>query len=225
MQVTEITSVLSSVVMAADGDLWADALPFGNYPACLIQIVKSGTVNVASLAIKSGPTKETVLAVDHASAVIDASSSKTVYVPRLGSFLQGEISSWSGSGSLDISIMPVAYRSLSEQVLPAKYILGSVSKGANGTLWTNPIPIDPYPAAIVNIQKTGSISAGTLTLSTGADPLSLATVDDSNAVIDCHTASVQKYVSNLNKYLQATIGSWSGTGSISVTIELLGFRS
>jgi hypothetical protein len=106
-----------------------------------------------------------------------------------------------------------------------KHVLPSATMAADGDLWTSPMPIGPCHAVLVHIVKSGSISAGTLTLKTGPDSTSLLSVDHANNPIDAHTASVEKYVGNVNKYLQGTISSWSGTGSIEVTVTALSLRT
>lgn len=101
--------------------------------------------------------------------------------------------------------------------------VGTIS--GNGDLWSVPQPIGPYPSCLVSIVKSGSISAGVITVYTGANSSSLLAADDAANPIDAHTASVQKRINNLDKFLQLTMSSWTGTGSLAVTVTCLGMRA
>lgn len=222
----ESKQAFNAVVMGADGDMWSAPMPIGNATACLVNIVKTGSIAGGTLTLKTGPDATNLLTVDHPSAAIDAhTASVQVLVRNLNRYLQATMSSWSGTGSVSITITLLFMEKAAQSFSESKDVMQAVVKGADGALWTLPLPVGPYVACLVHIVKSGSISAGTLTLTTGADPTSLSPVDHASNPIDCHTASVEKYISGLNRYLQATVSSWSGSGSITVTITLLGTRS
>jgi hypothetical protein len=221
----EIRNLLAVATLSANGDAWAAALPCGDSAACIINVVKTGVVDAATLTVKTGPAATNLLAADHANAAINASANGEHLITNLSKFLQLTVSTWNGTGSIAVTVNLIAHRSEGNQFIQHKTVFEAVSKGADGTLWTAPLPIGDFPACIVHSIKTGVVTGGVLTLSTGTDPASLATVDHSNAAIDIKTASVQKFVGGLNKYLQATISGWVGAGSVSIQITLVGMRT
>jgi hypothetical protein len=223
----ESQQAFDAAVLAADGDLWTAPMPIGNATAALIKIVKTGVISAGTLTLTTGPDATDLLTVDHANAVIDAhTASVQKLVRNLNKFLQLTMSSWSAAGgSVSITVTLLHMKDGADSFSEGKEVMAAVVKGADGALWLTPLPIGPNVACLVHIVKTGAIAGGTLTLTTGADPAALASVDHASNPIDCHTASVQKYISGLNMYLQATVSSWSGAGSIAVTITLLGLRS
>jgi hypothetical protein len=96
---------LAGVAVTADGNLWSSAQPTFNYTSALVAIRKSGTVNVCSLALLTGPTAATATAaINDANTIIDCSAAVNKIVINLDRFIQGTVSSWSGNGTITIYI-------------------------------------------------------------------------------------------------------------------------
>jgi hypothetical protein len=101
-----------------------------------------------------------------------------------------------------------------------KFPLAGVAVTADGNLWTTAQPALNYTAALVSVRKSGTVSGCTLTLYTGQTAATATSaVNDANATFSCATA-INKVVTNIDQYLQGTVSSWTGTGTITIYVTL-----
>jgi hypothetical protein len=107
-------------------------------------------------------------------------------------------------------------------IVVTKYTKTGVNVTADGNLWTTAQPAMNFGAALVSVRKTGTVTGCTLTTYTGPTAATAtAAVNDANAAIDCHTASVNKIIINLDQYFQMTVSSWAAAGgSVDVYVTL-----
>jgi len=126
------------------------------------------------------------------------------------------------AGLLALLLAWPAFSQTRTPIVVTKYPLAAVTVSADGNLWTTAQPAMNYGAALVSIRKTGTVTGCTLTTYTGQTAATAtAAINDANAAIDCHTASVNKIIINLDQYFQMTVSSWAaagGTVAISVTL-------
>jgi hypothetical protein len=101
-----------------------------------------------------------------------------------------------------------------------KYPMAGVAMTADGNLWTAAQPTLNYSSALVAVRKSGAVAGCTLTLYGGPTAATATSaLDDANTTFSCATA-VNKIVTNLDRFLQGTVSSWSGTGTITIYVTL-----
>lgn len=103
-------------------------------------------------------------------------------------------------------------------VMVNKYPLAGVAMTADGNLWTAAQPALNYSSALVAVRKSGTVTGCSLAILTGPTAATATTaVNDANAAITC-TSSVNKIVTNIDRYIQGTVSSWTGNGTVTVYI-------
>jgi hypothetical protein len=118
-----------------------------------------------------------------------------------------------------VTALPLAAQ-VKQIVVINKYGLAGVAMTADGNLWTAAQPTLNYASALIAVRKTGSVAVCSLALLTGPTAATAtAAINDANTTIDC-SAAVNKVVINLDKFLQGTVSSWSGTGTITIYVTL-----
>ena len=101
-----------------------------------------------------------------------------------------------------------------------KYPMAGVAMTADGNLWTAAQPTLNYSSALVAVRKSGTVTGCTLTFYGGPTAVTATSaLNDANTTFSCATA-VNKIVTNLDRFLQATVSSWSGTGTITIYVTL-----
>ena len=118
-----------------------------------------------------------------------------------------------------VTALPLAAQ-VKQIVVINKYGLAGVAMTADGNLWTAAQPTLNYASALIAVRKTGSVAVCSLALLTGPTAATAtAAINDANTTIDCSSA-VNKIVTNLDRFLQGTVSSWSGTGTITIYVTL-----
>jgi len=126
-----------------------------------------------------------------------------------------------GVGIFILAAALSAFAQTRTPVVISKFPYAGVAMTANGNLWTAAKYVGNYGAALVSIRKTGTVSACTLTFYTGPSAATATNaLDDANNNFSCATA-VNKVVNNIDQYLQGTVSSWTGTGTITVYVTLV----
>jgi hypothetical protein len=117
--------------------------------------------------------------------------------------------------------LPVFAQPRTPIVISKRAIDAGVAVTADGNLWTAAQYIGNYGAALVSVRKSGTVTGCTLTFYTGQTAATATNaLDDANNNFSCATA-VNKVINNLDQYLQGTVTSWSGTGTITVYVTLI----
>jgi hypothetical protein len=117
--------------------------------------------------------------------------------------------------------LPVFAQPRTPIVISKRAIDAGVAVTANGNLWTAAQYIGNYGAALVSVRKSGTVTGCTLTFYTGQTAATATNaLDDANNNFSCATA-VNKVINNLDQYLQGTVSSWTGTGTITVYVTLV----
>lgn len=152
---------LAGVAVTADGNLWTAAQPTLNYTSALVAVRKSGSVSACSLALLTGPTAATAtVAINDANSTIDCSSAVNKIVINLDRFIQGTVSSWSGSGTITIYITLTNGMGWNLNATLSA-VTQSTGSGAPGTYWymrqtdgTNTAPTGDTVARRSYVQHT-----------------------------------------------------------------------
>lgn len=161
----------SVAVTDNDATLWASAQPALNFTTALVSVRKSGTVSGCTLTWYTGQTAATATAaVNDANATFSCASATNKVITNIDNYLQGAVSSWTGSGTITIYVTLTngAGWSLNATLSNVTQGDGAASPGAvpwyvQGTDGTNLTPAADVAARRRYVQVTN----GTQSLPTG----------------------------------------------------------
>jgi hypothetical protein len=115
---------------------------------------------------------------------------------------------------------PPVFAQTRTPIVVTKNPLASAAMTADGNLWTTAQPALNFTTALVSVRKSGTVSGCTLTFYTGQTAATATSaVNDANATFSCATAT-NKVITNIDNYLQGTVSSWTGTGTITIYVTL-----
>ncbi|HUS95748.1 MAG TPA: hypothetical protein VMX97_03300 [Hyphomicrobiaceae bacterium] len=122
------------------------------------------------------------------------------------------------AGMFALAIVLPALAQERTPIVVTKDALAVATMTADGDLWATAQPVLNHAGVLISVRKSGTVAGCTLTLYTGQTAATATSaINDANATFSCATA-VNKVVNNIDQYLQGTVSSWSGTGTITIYV-------